>query len=96
MTTTHTPGPTTADQTPTTRGQRVTLATYQTDTGKRRQLIGQRIDGIVHLYDEPTETDGTSYLVEQGLTTNSELTALVDDYTTKATAVGYPPMHGWF
>lgn len=96
MTTTHTPAPTTADQTPTTRGRRVELATYITDTGEPRGLVGQRLDGIVHIYDEPTAQGGTSYLVEQGLTSNSELHALIEDYMAKATKLGYPPMHGWF
>jgi hypothetical protein len=96
MTTTHTPAPTTTDQTETTRGRRVQLATYQTDTGDTRQLVGQRIDGIVHICDEPTSGEEPSYLVEQGLTSNCELTALIDDYTTKAAQLGYPPMHGWF
>jgi hypothetical protein len=96
MTTTHTPAPTTTAQAETTRGQRVELATYTTDTGETRRLVGQRIDGIVHIYDEPTNGTATSYLVEQGLTTNSELRALIDDYLQKAAKLGYPPMHGWF
>jgi hypothetical protein len=96
MTTTHTPAPTTTGQTPTTRGQRVELARYGTDTGQDRQLIGQRIDGIVHVFDESTTAGEPTYLVEQGLTTNSELHALIDDYVAKAATLGYPPMHGWF
>lgn len=96
MTTTHTPAPITTEQTPTTRGERVELATYTTDTGEPRHLVGQRIDGIVHIYDEPTKGSAVSYLVEQGLTSNSELHALIDDYTAKAAKLGYPPMHGWF
>jgi hypothetical protein len=96
MTTTHTPAPTSTDQPPTTRGQRVELAHYTTDTGQDRRLIGQRIDGIVHIFDEPTGGGQPSYLVEQGLTTNSELHALIDDYVAKAAALGYAPMHGWF
>jgi hypothetical protein len=96
MTTTHTPAPSTTDQTPTTRGPRVELARYTADTGQHRRLIGQRIDGIVHVFDEPTATAEPTYLVEQGLTTNSELEALVEDYVLKAEKLGYPPMHGWF
>lgn len=96
MTTTHTPAPTAHDRCPTTRGQRVELATYITDTGAPRRLIGQRIDGIVHVYDEPAAGEQPTYLVEQGLTANSELQALIDDYLSKATSLGYPPMHGWF
>lgn len=96
MTTTHTPAPTSTDQPQNSRGQRVELARYTTDTGQDRQLIGQRIDGIVHIFDEPTTDDQPSYVVEQGLTTNSELHALIDDYVAKAGQLGYPPMHGWF
>ena len=96
MTITHSPAPTTTQHTTTSRGQRVQLAHYQTDTGQHRLLIGQRIDGIVHIYDEPQNADEPSYLVEQGLTANSELTALLNDYTAKAEQLGYPPMHGWF
>ena len=96
MTTTHTPAPTNPDQTAATRGHRVELATYSTDTGEHRRLIGQRIDGIVHIYDEPTDRAQPTYLVEQGLDTNSELQALIGDYLAKAAKVGYPPMHGWF
>ena len=96
MTTTHTPTPTSTDQAHTTTGQRVELAHYDTDTGEARRLVGQRIDGIVHIFDEPTTDEQPSYLVEQGLTTNSELHSLIDDYLAKATQLGYPPMHGWF
>ena len=96
MTTTHTTAPTTTDHTQTSRGQRVELATYTTDSDGLRHVIGQRIDGIVHIFDEPDTPGGRSYLVEQGLTTNSELTALVDDYVAKAATLRYPPMHGWF
>ena len=95
MTITHTAAPTT-EQTTTTSGKRVELAAYRTDTQQDRRLIGQRIDGIVHIFDEPTNDNGTSYLVESGLNSNSELTALVNDYVAKADQLGYAPMHGWF
>lgn len=94
MTTTHTPAPTT-DQQHTTRGRRVELARYSTDTGERL-LIGQRIDGIVHVFDEPAAGDAPSFTVETGLTANSELQALVADYLAKAERLGYAPMHGWY
>lgn len=96
MTTTLTPAPTT-DQQPhtTTCGQRVELARYPSDTGERL-LIGQRIDGIVHVFDEPAGGDGPSFTVETGLTANSELQALVADYLAKAKHLGYAPMHGWY
>ncbi len=92
MTITHTPQPTT---TTTPAGQRVELARYDSDTGTRR-LIGQHLDGIVHVFDEPAAGDQPTYLVESHLETNSELRALIDDYLTKATRLGYAPMHGWF
>ena len=96
MTTTHTHAPTTTEQTPTTRGRRVTLGHYTTDTGQPRALVGQRIDGIVHLFDEPVDDEQPTYLVEQGLQTNRELQALVTDYLATAQRLGYAPMHGWF
>lgn len=96
MTTTLTPAPTTTDQPHTpTRGQRVELAHYTTDTGQRR-LIGQRIGGIVHVFDEPAAGDHPTFTVETHLDTNSELQALVADYLAKAKRLGYAPMHGWF
>lgn len=96
MTTTHAPAPTTTDQPHTTHsGDRVELARYTTATGGRA-LIGQRIDGIVHVFDEPTSGQDTRYLVESGLERNSELQALVADYLKTAGRLDYPPMHGWF
>ncbi len=92
MTTTHTPQPTT---TTTTAGQRVELARYDSDTGARL-LIGQRLDGIVHVFDEPATGDHPTFTVETHLDTNSELQALVADYLTKAKRLGYAPMHGWY
>lgn len=92
MTTTHTPQPTT---TTTPAGQRVELARYDSDTGTRR-LIGQRLDGIVHVFDEPATGNQPTYLVESHLERNSELRALIDDYLAKAKRLGYAPMHGWF
>ncbi len=92
MTTTHTPQPTT---TTTAAGQRVELARYDSDTGTRL-LIGQRIDGIVHVFDEPASGNQPTFTVETHLDTNSELQALVDDYLAKAKRLGYSPMHGWY
>jgi hypothetical protein len=92
MTITHTPQPTT---TTTPAGQRVELARYDSDTGTRR-LIGQRLDGIVHVFDEPAAGDAPTFTVETHLDTNSELQALVADYLAKAKRLGYAPMHGWY
>ena len=96
MTSTHTPSPpatTTAAATP-TRGQRVELARYDTDTGVR-VLVGQRIDGTVRVFHEPT-ANGPTFEVEAGLDSKAALDALITDYLAKAKRIGYPPMHGWF
>lgn len=78
-------------------GQRVALATYTTaDSDEQRVLIGQRVDGIVRVTDEPAHGDGRSYLVEPQLESKAALDALIDDYLAKAARIGYAPMHGWF
>ena len=96
MPNTHTltqPRPATTSPAP-TQGQRVKLAHYDTDTGTR-VLVGQRIDGIVHVFDEPTTT-GPTFRVEAGLESKAALDALLSDYLAKAKRIGYAPMHGWF
>lgn len=78
-------------------GQRVALATYTTaDSDEQRVLIGQRVDGIVRVTDEPARGDGRRYLVEPQLESKAALDALVEDYLAKAKRIGYAPMHGWF
>lgn len=96
MTSTHTPTrpTTTTNDAGASRGKRVELARYDTDTGVR-VLVGQRIDGTVHVFDEPT-TSGPTYEVEAGLESQAALDALITDYLTKAKRIGYAPMHGWF
>ena len=96
MTNTHTPTRTTSTTTETgaNRGQRVELTRYRTDTGTRI-LVGQRIDGTVHLVDEPMG-HGPTFEVEAGLESKAALDALVADYLAKAKRIGYAPMHGWF
>jgi hypothetical protein len=76
-------------------GQPVELARYASSDGPRR-LVGQRIDGIVRVTDEPTGDAGVVYLVEAHLESTAALEALVADYLNKAERLGYPPMHGWF
>ena len=61
-------------------GQQKVLATYQCHEGER-QLVGQRVNGTVHISDIPTGEQGRVYLVEQNLITMGELQAIVDDYT---------------
>jgi hypothetical protein len=60
-------------------GQRVELARYRITEGER-VVYGQRVDGIVRVTDRPANGQGRAYLVERGLTTKSELDALVADY----------------
>ena len=79
----------------TTTGRRRSLARYRADVGER-QLVGQRVDGVVRISDVPAEGSGRSYLVEPEITSMAELEALVADYTAKAAKLGYVPMHGWF
>ena len=76
-------------------GQAKVLATYECDEGQR-QLVGQRVDGIVRITDRRLGGHGRSYLVEEGLTKMPELQAIVDDYLAKAKRLGYAPMQGWF
>lgn len=75
-------------------GRATVLATYDCDRGSR-QLVGQRVDGIVRITDHSTD-GGRVYLVEEGLTCMSELQAIVADYVEKAAELGHPPMEGWF
>ena len=78
-----------------TTGQARVLATYECDEGER-ELVGQRVDGIVRITDRLKRAGGRAYLVEAGLTTMAELQAIVDDYLAKAARLGYAPMQGWF
>ena len=78
-------------------GLRVQLATYTTrDSDTPRVLIGQRVDGIVRVTDEPARGPGRRYVVEPELESKGALDALVEDYLAKAKRIGYAPMHGWF
>ena len=75
-------------------GRAKVLATYDCDQGPR-QLVGQRVDGIVRITDR-SAAGGRAYLVEEGLTCMTELQAIVADYLEKAAELGHPPMEGWF
>ena len=79
--------------TPQQTGKPKVLATYQCDEGQR-QLVGQRVDGIVQITDQ--RPGGRAYLVEEGITKMDELDALIADYLAKAKRIGYAPMQGWF
>lgn len=91
---------TTTTLTPTNAGPRVTLATYMTEAGEERALIGERVDGVPRVIDAPAkgqQDGGETYVVEPQIEeSRAVLDALVTDYLEKATKLGYPPMHGWF
>ncbi len=57
----------TATATAPATGSAKVLATYECDEGTR-QLVGQRVDGIVRITDRRTNAGGRAYLVEEGLT----------------------------
>lgn len=64
-------------------GRRVELARYRTTAGERI-VSGQRIDGVVRVIDKPTSPAGRSFLVERGLTSKTELDALVAEYVARS------------
>ncbi len=70
------------------------LATYECDEGTR-QLVAQRIKGLVALSDIPTHDDGLVHLVERRLSSLAELEALVADYLEVADRIRRCPMRGW-
>ena len=77
------------------RGKRIRMATYTADVGER-QIVGQRVDGEVRLYDEPARDGGRRWVIERGVESKAELEAIVADYPQKAQKLGYVPMMGWF
>jgi hypothetical protein len=80
-------------------GQRVELARYRTTADGQRIIFAQRVDGAVRLTDKPTTPGGRSYLIESGLHSYRELTAIVADYVEVAAvrdtipAIVAPPHH---
>ena len=64
-------------------GERVELARYRTSS-EERVVFGERIDGVVRVIDKPAAGSGRSFLVERGLTSKSELDALVADYVAQS------------
>ena len=77
-------------------GRPVVIARYDCDVGER-VLVGQRVDGVVQLRDEPGDRDGRALLVEPRLESMAELEAIVADYVTTAKRLGFIPMVslGW-
>jgi hypothetical protein len=78
-------------RTPPNVGARAELGRYRTTEGERI-VYGQRVDGVVRITDRPAGPGGRSYLVERGLETHDELTALVADYVAQGAKLGHPPM----
>ena len=74
-----------------TASQPRVLATYKCDEGTR-QLVAQRIKGLVALSDTPSGDQGRVYLVERRLSSLAELDALVEDYLAKAAECGRCPL----
>ena len=64
-------------------GERVELGRYEISAGERI-LFGQRVDGVVRVTDKPASGRGRSFLVERGLTSNTELEAIVADYVSES------------
>lgn len=77
------------------RGKRIRMAIYTCDVSER-QIVGQRVNGEVRLYDEPARDGGRRWVIERGVESRAELEALVADYQQKAQKLGYVPMMGWF
>jgi hypothetical protein len=77
--------------TATTTGRPVELGRYETPDGGRI-LIGRRIDGQVHVFDRPYQSQGRRYFVEAGFHSKAELAVLVADYKSQALRLGTCPM----
>ena len=72
-------------------GKLTELARYTVAEGERI-VYGQRVDGVVRVFDRPAAPGGRAYLVERGLETKSELDALISDYLAEADRMGCPPL----
>jgi hypothetical protein len=77
-----------------TVGQRVELARYTLSDGTERQLVGQRVNGVVRVTDNPAHGRGRAYLVERELEQdgNAALQALVADYLQQSARLDQVPM----
>ena len=73
------------------RGAPCELGRYAT-AEQARVLVGQRIDGVVHVFDWPTAGRGRRYHVEAGFESKAELAVLVADYRRTAERLGACPM----
>jgi len=77
-------------------GRQVELGRYSCDIGGR-VIVGQRVERVVQLRDEPAAREGRSLLIEEGLDSMAELEAIVADYLARAQRRGFIPMFslGW-
>ena len=73
------------------QGQRCELGRYAVPDGAR-VLVGQRIDGVVHVFDWPAVGRGRRYHVEAGFESKAELAVLLADYRRFAERLGVCPM----
>ncbi|HWC10420.1 MAG TPA: hypothetical protein VG455_04270 [Acidimicrobiales bacterium] len=71
------------------------MTTYTADVGER-QIVAQRVDAHVRLYDEPAAQGGRRWIIESEIGSKAELEAIVADYVAKAKKIGYVPTCRWF
>ena len=67
----------------TSAGKRIELGRYTISAGER-VIYGQRVLGVVRVVDVPAGGYGRRYIIERGLTSMSELEAIVADYLRQA------------
>jgi len=72
-------------------GARCEIGRYDVD-GEARVLVGQRIDGVIHVFDQPRCQSGRRYFVEAGFESKRELAVLIADYRRTASRLGRCPM----
>lgn len=73
------------------QGQLCELGRYAVPE-ESRILVGQRIDGVVHVYDWPAAGRGRRYHVEAGFESKAELAVLLAEYRRRAERLGVCPM----
>ena len=67
----------------TSASERVELGRYTISAGER-VIYGQRVLGVVRVVDVPAAGRGRRYIIERGLSSMSELEAIVADYLQQA------------
>jgi hypothetical protein len=73
------------------QGQLCELGRYAV-SDEARVLVGQRIDGVVHVFDWPAGGPGRRYHVEAGFESKAELAVLLAEYRRRAEGLGVCPM----